>query len=48
MLNVFLGLSIYNFQKIKDHVTGYYKLTQDDKMWLSIKNNIFRMKPKMR
>ncbi len=48
MLNVFLGLSIYNFKKIKDQVTGFSKLNEDDKMWLSIKNNIFRMIPKMR
>jgi hypothetical protein len=31
MLNVFLGLSVYNFKKIKDQVTGYSKLSKDDK-----------------
>ncbi len=47
MLNVFLGLSVYNFKKIKNQATGLNKLTEDDKMWLSIKNNIYRMHPKI-
>lgn len=48
MLNVFIGLSVYNFQKIKSQVTGISRLSKNDKMWLSIKNTIHRLSPKMK
>jgi hypothetical protein len=48
MLNVFIGLSVYNFQKIKAQVTGISSLSSDNKMWLSIKNTIHRLNPKMK
>ena len=46
--NVFLGLIVYNFKKIKEQVTGESKLANDMKMWLSIKNLIIRLKPKIK
>lgn len=48
MLNVFIGLSVYNFQKIKSQVTGLSRLSKNDKMWFSIKNTIYRLSPKMK
>jgi hypothetical protein len=48
MLNVFIGLSVYNFQKIKSQVTGLTRLSKDNKMWFSIKNTIHRLSPKMK
>lgn len=48
MLNVFIGLSVYNFQKIKSQVTGLSRLSKDNKMWFSIKNVIHRLSPKMK
>lgn len=48
MLNVFIGLSVYNFQKIKSQVTGLTKLSKDNKMWFSIKNVIHRLSPKIK
>ena len=48
MLNVLIGLSVYNLKKIKEQVTGEAKLSNDNKMWLSIKNQIFRLKPKIK
>lgn len=48
MLNVFIGLSVYNFQKIKSQVTGLTRLSKDNKMWFSIKNVIHRLSPKMK
>lgn len=48
MLNVFIGLSVYNFQKIKSQVTGLSRLSKNDKMWFSIKNTIHRLSPKMK
>ncbi len=48
MLNVFIGLSVNNFQKIKSQVTGVARLSKDGKMWFSIKNTIHRLKPKMK
>jgi hypothetical protein len=48
MLNVFIGLSVYNFQKIKSQVTGLARLSKDSKMWFSIKNTIHRLSPKMK
>jgi len=48
MLNVFIGLSVYNFQKIKSQVTGLSKLSKDNRVWFSIKNTIYRLKPKMK
>jgi len=48
MLNVFIGLSVYNFQKIKSQVTGLSRLSKNDKMWFSIKNTIYRLNPKMK
>lgn len=48
MLNVFIGLSVYNFQKIKSEVTGLARLSKDNKMWFSIKNTIHTLSPKMK
>lgn len=48
MLNVFIGLSVYNFQKIKSQVTGLSRLSKNDKMWFSIKNTIYRLSPKIK
>lgn len=48
MLNVFIGLSVYNFQKIKSQVTGLSRLSKNDKMWFSIKNTIHRLSPTMK
>jgi hypothetical protein len=48
MLNVFIGLSVNNFQKIKSQVTGVARLSKDEKMWFSIKNTIHRLKPKVK
>jgi hypothetical protein len=48
MLNIFIGLSVNNFQKIKSQVTGLARLSKDNKMWFSIKNTIHRLKPTMK
>lgn len=48
MLNVFIGLTVYNFQKIKSQITGVYQLNKDEKMWFSIKNTINRLTPKIK
>jgi hypothetical protein len=48
MLNVFIGLSLYNFKKIKEEVIGETRLTKDDKVWLSIKSQIYRLRPNLR
>ncbi len=48
MLNVFIGLSVNNFQKIKSQVTGLSRLSKDNKMWFSIKNTIHRLRPIMK
>ena len=45
MLNVFIGLSINNYQQNQQEQTGEANLDEDDKTWLSIKTQIYRLIP---
>ena len=45
LLNVFLGVAISNFKNLKEIATGEAQLTTKQKMWLSIKTQIYRLKP---
>ena len=45
MLNVFVGLSVSNFKRLKEKTTGESKLTKKERMWLSVKEQIYRLKP---
>ena len=45
MLNVFIGLSVTNFKWLKEKTTGENRLTKKEKMWLSVKEQIYRLQP---
>lgn len=45
MLNVFVGLSVSNFKRLKDITTGEARLSKVERMWLSVKSQIYRLQP---
>lgn len=45
MLNVFVGLSVSNFKRLKDITTKEARLSKMEKMWLSVKSQIYRLHP---
>ena len=45
ILNCFIGLTLYNFKKIKERETGEKDLTELDKLWLKIKIQILQLEP---
>ena len=45
MLNVFVGLSVSNFKRLKEKTTGESLLSKKERMWLSVKEQIYRLKP---
>lgn len=47
MLNVFIGLSVSNFKRLKDKTTGESKLNKEEKEWLNIKTQIYGLHPKI-
>jgi hypothetical protein len=45
MLNVFIGLSVSIFKVLKEKTTGESKLSKKERMWLSVKEQIYRLQP---
>ena len=45
ILNCFIGLTLYNFKKIKERETGEKGMTEMEKHWLRIKMQILQLWP---
>ena len=45
ILNCFIGLTLYNFKKIKERETGEKGLTRLEKLWLKMKVQILQLEP---
>ena len=46
VLNTFISLSIWNFKKLKDRVTGENFLKPHERLWLRMKSQIGHLEPK--